>query len=197
MTFALLGIGLLILAGTIWYFYFKIRCFTRQAFGVDSLQEIIESQEEMMENTPKSVSGMTSLYLPRLQKDFPELNWMEFKSGAERHLLEYLKKLPITEPLIHQTELRDYRKNSGTCYAILQSSVQYRQDDRKVQSRYNTVMAYVQDAQKTGYEQSYSVNCPNCGAPIVHLGSKVCEYCGSKVVEVNMRIWSLDRIEKL
>lgn len=190
------GICMLALASTIWYFYFKIKRFTRENLGVDNLSEFMSEQEELMANTPKSVSGMTSLYLPRLQADFPELNWVEFRSSAEKHLLEYLGKQPITNPHIHQTEIRDYRKKSGTCYVIFQSSVEYYKENRKIQSRFNTIMAYIQDAAKTGYEQSYSVKCPNCGAPITQLGHKVCEYCGSAIAEVNMRIWTLDRIEE-
>lgn len=191
------GICLLALAGTIWYFYWKIKRFARQNLGVDNLSEFAASQEELMANTPKSVSGMTSLYLPRLQADFPELNWVEFRSAAEKHLLEHLNSQPITNPHIHQTELRDYRKNSGTCYTIFQSAVEYYKEDKKIQSRFNTVMAYIQDAAKTGYEESYSVNCPNCGAPVTQLGHKICAYCGSAIAEVNMRIWTLDRIEEL
>lgn len=197
MGLAILGICLLALAGTIWYFYWKVKRFARENFGSDNLQKIIQSQEDMMANTPKSVSGMTSLYLPRLQADFPELNWMEFKSNAEKHLLEHIRQQSVTSPQIHETQLRDYKKSSGTCFAVLQSSVQYFKADKKIQTRYNTVMSYVQDAQKTGHEAAYSMNCPNCGAPIVQLGDKVCEYCGSDVVEVNTRIWVLDRIEEL
>ena len=197
MGWIIFGVCFLALAGTIWYFYGKIKRFARENFGTDKLDEIIQNQEEMMENTPKSVSGMTSLYLPRLQADFPELNWVEFKSMAEKHLLEYLKEQQFTDVLIHQTELRDYRKNSGTCYAILQSSVQYFKEAKKIQSRYNTTMAYVQDAQKAGYEHGFSMNCPNCGAPITSLGNRTCEYCGSVVREVNVRVWRLDKIEEL
>lgn len=195
--FMIFGICLLALAGTIWYFYLKIKRFTRENLGIDNLAEFTAAQEEMMANTPKSVSGMTSLYLPRLQEDFPELNWVEFRSTSERHLLEYLNRQPVTRPRIHQTELRDYRKNSGTCYAVFQSSVEYFQGDRKIQGRFNTVMAYIQDAAKTGYEEFYSINCPNCGAPITQLGHKVCEYCVSAITEVNMRIWTLDRSDQV
>lgn len=196
---AIFGIGALALAGTIIYFYIKAKRFTKRVFGTDNFREIIDTQEEMMENTPKSVSGMTSLYLPRLQADFPELNWLEFKSEAEKHLMKHLRnELKVTSPLIHQTELRDYRKKSGTCYVILQSAVQFLKGTKKVQTRFNTTMAYVQDASQMGYENAFSMNCPNCGAPIVQLGDKqICEYCGSDVIPVNLRIWSLDRVEEL
>ena len=38
------------------------------------------------------------------------------------------------------------------------------------------------------------MTCPNCGAPIRSLGSKVCEFCGTAVQEVNHYAWSFDKI---
>ncbi|MDO4188477.1 MAG: zinc ribbon domain-containing protein [Lachnospiraceae bacterium] len=42
-----------------------------------------EQMEREMEITPKSVSSMTSIYLPRIQSDFPEFSYGEFKVKAE------------------------------------------------------------------------------------------------------------------
>lgn len=36
-----------------------------------------------LQTTPKSVSAMTSVYLPRIEKDFPEFSYGEFKVRAE------------------------------------------------------------------------------------------------------------------
>ncbi len=194
---AILGIALLAVVGTIWYFYRKIKWFARANFGTDDLHKIVETQEELEANTPKSVSGMTSLYLPRLQKDFPELNWIEFRGLAEKFLKEYLEAQGFVRIHIHQTALRDYRKKDGTCFAIFQSSVEFFKEEKKTQSRFNVTMAYVQDAEKVGFESAYSINCPNCGAAVSALGNKVCEYCGSIVKEVNMRVWELEKIEEV
>ncbi|MDY5217322.1 MAG: hypothetical protein SPH91_09325, partial [Lachnospiraceae bacterium] len=38
-----------------------------------------EQQELEMQTTPKSVNAMTSVYLPRIEKDFPEFSYSEFK----------------------------------------------------------------------------------------------------------------------
>lgn len=194
--FGIFGIALLAIVATVWYFYGKIKKFARENFGTDNFKEIAKTQEELEANTPKSVSGMTSLYLPRLQKDFPELNWVEFQGLAEKHLKEYLANQGCTRVHIHQTVLRDYRKKDGTCFAIIQSSVEYEKEEKKTQSRYNVTMAYVQDAEKIGFESAYSINCPNCGAAVSTLGNKVCEYCGSIVKEVNMHVWELEKIEE-
>lgn len=46
-----------------------------------------EQMEYEMETTPKSVSSMTSVYLPRIQKDFPEFSYGEFKVKAENMMI--------------------------------------------------------------------------------------------------------------
>ena len=64
----------------------KVRSFSRQAFGTDSLAEGWRQQEEELASTPKSVSGMTRIYEPQIHRDFPEFNWLEFKNKAENML---------------------------------------------------------------------------------------------------------------
>ena len=48
-----------------------------------TLTNNFENQEFEMQTTPKSVSSMTSVYLPRIEKDFPEFSYDEFKVKAE------------------------------------------------------------------------------------------------------------------
>ncbi|MDO4966671.1 MAG: zinc ribbon domain-containing protein [Lachnospiraceae bacterium] len=42
--------------------------------------------EMELETTPKSLNAMTSVYLPQIEKDFPEFNYFEFKTRAENLL---------------------------------------------------------------------------------------------------------------
>ena len=65
------------------------------------------------------------------------------------------------------------------------------------QNRYNMELVYVQDMTKAGdYATAVVATCPNCGAPITRLGSKFCEYCGTGVTPIDIRVWKLHRIEK-
>ena len=64
----------------------KLRMISRLAFGTDSFIEGIRSQEDRLATTPKSVSGMTSLCLPQIQRDFPEFSLDEFVQRAENQL---------------------------------------------------------------------------------------------------------------
>lgn len=65
----------------------RLKRFSRHVFGTDSLAEGLKWQEEMLAETPKSISGMTRIYEPQILQDFPEFNWQEFRRKAEQLLL--------------------------------------------------------------------------------------------------------------
>ena len=73
------------------YLYFKIRkslrSFSEVAFGTSNIIEGFKNQAIKLENEPKSVAGMESLLLPKLNKDFPNLNINEMKKIAENKIL--------------------------------------------------------------------------------------------------------------
>ncbi len=191
------SIALISLVCTIFYFYRKAKNTMNDLFGTDDIKELIETRNEEVANTPKSVSGMTAVYAPTVQKDFPELNLAELQGIAEGHLKDYLsKEKNFASIRIHRTAIKDYIKKSGTCVIIFQSGVQYLTGTTKVQSRYNTHMMYVQDAAEYGYANGYSTECPHCGAAISDLGRKYCDYCGSEVVPINIHVWDLHKIEE-
>lgn len=68
----------------------KIRRFSRMAWGTDSLSDGVEKMRVEYASTPKSVSAMTSLYLPKITRDFPEFKYDEMKKRAENVLIHYL-----------------------------------------------------------------------------------------------------------
>lgn len=69
---------------------YKIRKFSRDVFGTDSLAEGINRQADIVAETPKSVSSMTRLMEPQIVQDFPEFVWEEFKHKAENMLTSAL-----------------------------------------------------------------------------------------------------------
>lgn len=203
-----------------------------------------DQQEYEIENTPKSVNAMTSIYLPRIEADFPEFNYFEFKKKAENMLISAfdaisdenpegiinassdlksqvsaridanrtaLQKEVFRDVVIHQTEIKNYVKNSGTCKITLQSSVGYHHyiktnggdvksgsETAMKQTRYDTDLLYVQDVSKVQKgETAIGMNCPNCGAPIKTLGEKTCPYCGSGITEINVLTWSINSFNEV
>lgn len=52
-----------------------------------------DKQDLEAQMTPKSVNAMTSVYLPRIEQDFPEFNYYEFKAKAENMLRSALSAI--------------------------------------------------------------------------------------------------------
>ncbi|MFI3171773.1 MAG: zinc ribbon domain-containing protein [Eubacteriales bacterium] len=106
-------IFLLLLVGITLYVKQKVEKFSRQVFGTNSITEGFQKVQEEYVATPKSVSGMTSLYLPNIMKDFPDFHYDEMRERAEHVLVAYLLsihegklKLPdyVNSDLSHQLE---------------------------------------------------------------------------------------------
>lgn len=216
----------------------KIERFSISAFGTKNLMQGYEKQLQEISNTPKSVTGMTRLMEPQIQRDFPEFNWLQFRDKAENMLVSALQAIEeknpnlvkeasdevrsqienrihlnetegITEVFdrikIHQTEIANYEKKQGKCIIKLQSAMEYihykkkngqlieGNEERLDQTRYNVELLYIQNTAIAGMDNAVGTTCPNCGAPITNLGAKFCEYCGSGVEELNVKVWSLHR----
>ncbi len=223
----------------------KVQSFSNMAFGTDDIMKGLKQVELESSTSPKSVAAMTSLYLPKIKKDFPEFQYDEMKVRAENALTSYLlaingmqasllseggqelkDKLAMKismlrdagiresyqEIKLHRTELADYKKRNGRCIITFQTALQYyyTKTDRNgkllagsselyTQSKYNTSVIYIQDRNMVEKETDHSLglNCPNCGAPITGLGSKVCAYCGTPIVELNIYAWTFSNIEEV
>ena len=107
---------------------------------------------------------------------------------------------------IHQTEISNYRKDKGNCIIVIQSAVEYYHykvsgdhvtegsKERKVQTKYNVELLYVQDGEEKEFDNAFTTTCPQCGAPARGLGNMICEYCGAHVVPINTKVWSLHKL---
>ena len=198
------GLGLI---GALFFVMYKIRQISREFFGTSSLIEGLKRQEALEDDTPKSVSGMTRVELPRIEKDFPSLK------DQVRLKIEEMEEKEIREEFdaihVHQTEISRYDKDPGKCRIRIQSSVEYLHtlktpdkkknvEREKEQHRFNMELVYIQDITKIrDGETAIGVSCPHCGAPIAGLGDRVCPYCGGAVEPVNVRVWELHRIEEV
>lgn len=85
----------ILIAGFIAYFTIrkKVRDFSEMAFGTTDIKKGFEDLKLQEEITPKSVSGMTSLLLPKICADFEHFNFNEMKEKAENVLLSYLRSI--------------------------------------------------------------------------------------------------------
>lgn len=243
--FILILVALVSIFLFVWKAKNAVESFSRSAFGTSDIRQGFKQVEQEYATTPKSVSAMTSLYLPKIKKDFPEFQYDEMKVRAENLLTSYLLAIDgmsagrlkegnkeLKDQLemrismlrgageresfknirLHRTEIADYKKRNGRCIITFQTSVQYYhvkkdengkllegRDDLLTQSKYNTDVIYIQDRELLEDERDLSLglNCPNCGAPISGVGSKVCEYCGTPVVELNIYAWTFSSVTEV
>lgn len=202
---------------------------------------------DRISTTPKSLSNMEKIFLPQILKDFPEFNWNEFEPLIQAGISNMLRAIdlrdkgPVAENpklreaveqvlagtqiphykdvKVHDTVIKRYYKQKGTCYILCESAVEYYTyveendkvvsgyKDRKRQEVYETELVYVQDvaagsgrtaAKMTAAGHASAtgigVTCPNCGAPITSLGAKRCEYCGTAIEPLNLRVWKINAI---
>nr|MBP3598547.1 zinc ribbon domain-containing protein [Eubacterium sp.] len=75
----------------------KTREFSLQVFGTENITQAAEQMRQEYATTPKSVSAMTSLMLPRITKDFPEFQYDEMKERAINVLTSYLQAITLKD----------------------------------------------------------------------------------------------------
>lgn len=244
----LLLILMIMVIGIVAFLYIRqqAREFSNELFGTSDIRQAAKEMQVEYASTPKSVSAMTSLLLPKISEDFPDFNYNEMKVRATNVLTSYLAgvsagsagmlndgstelKQKLTDYIgsfteknlrehfdsvhIHRTEISQYRKSEGRCIVTFQSSLEcfhYITDlgdnsvtdgsrEYKYQTRYNVDLVYIQDRNKVENELDHAlgINCPNCGAPLKSLGAKVCEYCGTPIIAVNLYAWTFNNVEEV
>lgn len=75
-----------------------IRQISRTMFGTDSFAQGINNQKMEMSETPRSLQAMTSLCLPRIQRDFPEFDYDDYKQKTETVLRSYMNSIEEKNP---------------------------------------------------------------------------------------------------
>ena len=84
----------------IWGFCFLRRKIGAVLYSARVLGKVLEQQADRLEETPKSVSGMTKVFLPQIQRDFPEFNWEELRAEVEQSVKELLETKNVRSAFI-------------------------------------------------------------------------------------------------
>lgn len=158
---------------------------------ISYLQAVDEKKVSMLTEDGSELKNKLSLYLNMLNN---------------REEAEHFKNIKL-----HRIELSQYKKAEGRCTITFQASIQYYHyvinkegiissgsDDQFFQAKYDIDLIYIQDRDQVenSFDQALGLNCPNCGGTITSLGAKVCEYCGSPILEYNIHAWTFSDLRE-
>lgn len=169
-----------------------------------SWPEFRDKAENMLTSALLAVSAGNIDKLREASADIREQIANQIDANKQAQMQEIYKDIKI-----HQTEISNYHKDNGKCIITIQSAVQYYHykissgqlvegsRDRLKQTKYNIQLLYIQDERLTEINNAVGTTCPNCGAPVRNLGAMTCEYCGLAVTPINIKVWSLHKIEEV
>lgn len=154
----------------------------------------------------RSLSSAGDLFLDRIKRDFPEYNpamvlnrvkkdaRIYLQSAKEGHTLFregvsdfFRERLAYSLPTdvkggieVYNAALSDYDDRGRDRILVFQAAAEYfdsRDALRPVRLTLKYIAAY--DGNVDGEVRGF--NCPNCGAPLPIVGSKICHYCGTGI----------------
>lgn len=154
----------------------------------------------------RSLSSAGDLFLDRIKRDFPEYNpamvlnrvkkdaRIYLQSAKEGHTLfregvsdSFREHLAYSLPTdvkggieVYNAALSDYDDRGRDRILVFQAAADYldsRDALRPVRLTLKYIAAY--DGNVDGEVRGF--NCPNCGAPLPIVGSKICHYCGTGI----------------
>lgn len=100
----IMGALVIVVAATVYIAYStisrRVKDFSRAAFGTEDLIKGFQNQQDELAMKPKSVTSMTRLMEPQIQRDFPEFSWDEFKRRAETMLVSALTAIAKGDVLL-------------------------------------------------------------------------------------------------
>lgn len=178
----------------------------KKDFPEFNYEEFKPKCENMLRSALTAISNSDLSYVEDASDDLREKIRLTIEDN-----LSQLQRETYSDIRIYQTEIADYKKQSGTCVITLQSAVghmHYVERDGKLisgskelteQCKYNVDIVYIQDPSRLQSDGTTAVgtNCPNCGAPITNLGQKYCIYCHTAIRVVNINVWKINNYRKL
>lgn len=154
----------------------------------------------------RSLSSAGDLFLDRIKRDFPEYNpamvlnrvkkdaRIYLQSAKEGHTLfregvsdSFREHLAYSLPTdvkggieVYNAALSDYDDRGRDRILVFQAAAEYL-DSRDALHPVRLTLKYIAayDGNVDGEVRGF--NCPNCGAPLPIVGSKICHYCGTGI----------------
>ena len=183
----------------------------------DALQMFRLAKETPRTVEPKTVFGATSIYLPQVERDFPDFHNSDAIAAVRTLVCEYLQiryegiprfaKSIVAEGLlstvdkqpghtvrneaVHQVAMSRYVKTRECATITYQASVGYLLDGEPVEERY--AVEYTLSL-RDEYGEKKTLICPQCGGVYTSTSQTVCAYCGSGIVRDTIKSWRFTAI---
>lgn len=122
---------------------YKVRQASMEMFGTESLTEGWNRQAKELATIPKSISGMTRILEPQIQRDFPEFNWMEFKNKGENMLISSFSAIEREDISLVKEASKELKNQVAAVIAQNQ--------EQKIQEHYDDVQ--IHNTEITRYEK--------------------------------------------
>ncbi len=163
--------------------------------------------ENVLVSYLRSIDAQNSVLLTEGTAELKDRLMMRLEMMKSQGYAEHFSQMKI-----HRTEIFQYRKQKGRCSIIFQSAIEYFQyikdkegnikngsPNNLKQTRYNIECIYIQDRDLVEdiRDAALGLNCPNCGGPISGVGAKVCVYCNTPIVDINIRSWNFSHVEEV
>jgi hypothetical protein len=212
---SVVGIGTILLiiligGGALSALWHVIRAARKVGNVASALAGAIKKADFEAETTPKSLSSAEPLLLDRIRRDFPEYNPELIRQRVVRDaktfyesaqagkclysdgISDQLKeRLPSFLPpdvaggiQVHKVALAAYDDASEDRVLTFQAAAAFR-DSGGVTRQRRLILKYLAAWSTDTVTGVKRANCPNCGAPVPAVGSKVCRYCGTA-----LKVWA-------
>lgn len=208
------GIGIVLLIILAGVGLVALRYVIRAALKVGNLASmlagVLKKADLEAETTPKSLSSAEPLLLDRIKRDFPEYNpelirqrvtkdartFYEsaqagrclYTDGVSDQLKERLaSSLPPDvdrDIRVHKVALSAYDDSSQDRVLTFQAAAAFK-DPAGVTRQRRLILKYLAAWSTDTVTGVKRANCPNCGAPVPAVGSKICQYCGTA-----LKVWA-------
>ncbi len=179
-----------------------------------------EGSREADNPTPRTLFGATSIYLPRILKDFPDFHMPEAKNAVGLLLTEYLKirygeledfkdsnverdlisMVPkaetagaVTDVNFHDCAVRNYLKTQEYATITYIATIGYTALGRRFEERYQVDSTL--KLSEEGIPKKLLI-CSQCGGAIDTTAHKFCPYCGSGIVWDTKLSWRFTSVKE-
>lgn len=104
-----------------------LRSISRDVFGTNSIMDGLQKQKISLSETPRSLQAMTPIYIPKIEKDFPEFDYSAYKRKCESLLRSYFNAIEDKNSELLREEVSDNLKNNVRSIVYDLESKNYKQ----------------------------------------------------------------------